>query len=204
MVTTRHTNSQAPEVNEVEEEDSINVYVPTSSSKRRRKSVKGMSSSDEDAAEYVPPSSRKRKRLPVRAKDVENSDPGKTRLVVEIPAKKISPEPDHGHEVAAEEEEEDTNAQNGEHYAADAETIKPTKHRRFGSEEVEGEFFSTAREGVNNKENATPKSIEDHRVVEDSEGSEDSDDDAPEAVGIQEAAKNLKLKDQEAARVVKE
>jgi U3 small nucleolar RNA-associated protein 16 len=203
MVTTRQKDTQTPADREIEEKDSINVYVPSSSSsKRQRKGAKGKSSSEEDEAEYVPPSSRKRKRLPVRAKDAESPDLGKTRPVVEIPVKKISPDPDHANTGPTEEEEvEDTEAQDEEHNAVAAETLENSKHRRFGSEPAEDEFFSIAREVVNDEENQASKAGEDSRVIEDSE---DSEDDAPEAVGIQEAAKNVKLKDREAARVVKE
>jgi hypothetical protein len=200
MVTTRQKNTQAPAGDEIEEEDSINVYVSTSSSKRQRRRTKGTSSSDEDAAEYVPPSSRKRKRLPVRAKDVvESPDPGKTRPVVEIPVRQISPEPDHNDLVAAEEEDDDTKFQDEEHDTVAAEPLESSKHRRFGSQPAEDELFSTAREVANDEDKA--KTVEYFQVIEDSE---DSDDDAPEAVGIQEAAESVRTKDREAARVVKE
>jgi hypothetical protein len=200
MVTTRQKNTQAPAGDEIEEEDSINVYVPRSSSKRQRKRTKGTSSSDEDAAEYVPPSSRKRKRLPVRAKDVaESPDPGKTRPVVEIPVRKISPEPDPDDIVAAEEDDDDTKFQDEEHDTIAAGPLEGSKHRRFGSQPAENELFSTAREVANDEDKA--KTVEDVQVIEDSE---DSDDDAPEAVGIQEAAESVRAKDREAARVVKE
>jgi U3 small nucleolar RNA-associated protein 16 len=200
MVTTRQQNTQTPAGDEIEEEDSINVYVPSNSSKKQRKRGKGTSSSDEDAAEYVPPT-RKRKRLPVRAKDVESPDLGKSRLVVEIPVKKISPEPEHIDPGEIEEGVDDTRPQDEEKDAVATEPVAKSKHRRFGSEPVEENFFSTAREVVNDEEEAASESAEDTRVMEDSE---DSEDDAPEAVGILEAAEIVKLKDKEAARVVKE
>lgn len=205
MFTARQKDTQAPADHGIEEDDSINVYVPSSISKRQRKGTKITSSSEEDEAEYVPPSTRKRKRLPVRAKDVESPDPGKTRPVVEIPAKKISPEPDHVNTSTNEEAEEgmgDKNAQGEEHDAATAEIREKFNHCRFGIEPAEDEFFSTAREQVN-EENAMSKPAVDPRVIQDSED-EDSDDDAPEAVGMQEAAKSVKMKEEEAARVVKE
>jgi U3 small nucleolar RNA-associated protein 16 len=205
MVTTRQKDTQAPADHGIEEDDTINVYVPSSISKGQRKGTKRTSSSEEDEAEYVPPSTRKRKRLPVRAKDVESPDPAKTRPVVEIPAKKISPEPDHVNIFTTEDAEEgmeDKNDQGEEHDAAAAEILEKSSHRRLGSEPVEDEFFSTAREQVN-EENAISKPSVDSRVIQDSED-EDSDDDAPEAVGMQEAAKSVKMKEEEAARVVKE
>jgi hypothetical protein len=75
-------------------------------------------------------------------------------------------------------------------------SLESLKHRRFGSEEVEDEFFSTAREVAAADENAT-----DDRIIEDSQ---DSDDEAPDAVGIQEAAMSVKSKDRDAAKAVKE
>jgi U3 small nucleolar RNA-associated protein 16 len=187
MVTTRQKDTQAPADHGIEEDDTINVYVPSSISKGQRKGTKRTSSSEEDEAEYVPPSTRKRKRLPVRAKDVE------------------SPDPDHVNIFTTEDAEEgmeDKNDQGEEHDAAAAEILEKSSHRRLGSEPVEDEFFSTAREQVN-EENAISKPSVDSRVIQDSED-EDSDDDAPEAVGMQEAAKSVKMKEEEAARVVKE
>jgi hypothetical protein len=205
MVTTRQKDTQAPANHGIEEDDSINVYVPSSISKRQRKGTKRTSSSEEDEADYVPPSTRKRKRLPVRAKDVESPDPGKTRPVVEIPAKKISPEPDYVNTFTTEEAEEgmeDKNDQGEEHDAAATDILEKSNHRRFGSEPAEDEFFSTAR-GQVNEENAMSEPAVDSRVIQDSED-EVSDDDAPEAVGMQEAAKSAKIKEEKAARVVKE
>jgi U3 small nucleolar RNA-associated protein 16 len=202
MVTTRQKDTQNAD-HQIEEEDSINVYVLSSSSKRQRKGAKGKSSSEEDEAEYVPPSSRKRKRLPVRAKD--SPDIGKTRPVVEIPVKKISPEPNNGNTSASDEEEEEeqqgTKARDEEHAAASAKSVEKSKHRRFGSEPAEDEFFSTAGEVVNDTGRSTFEVGEDSGVIEDSE---DSEDEAPEAVGIHEAAEHVKSKDREAARVVQE
>ncbi len=205
MVTTRQKDSQATADHGIEEDVSINVYVPSSISKRQRKGAERTSSSEEDEAEYVPPSTRKRKRLPVRAKDVESPDPGKTRPVVEIPAKKISPEPDHVDMPMNGEAEKgmgDKIAPGEENDAAKAEIPENLNHHRFGCEPAEDEFFSTAREQVNEK-NAMSKPAMDSRVIQDSED-EDSDDDTPEAVGMQEAAKSVKMKEEEAARVVKE
>lgn len=207
MVTTRQRDSQISAGDSLEEEDSINVYVPTSSSKRQRSRSKRTTSSEEDEAEaeYAPPSSRKRKRLPVRAKDVESPDPGRTRPVVEIPVKKISPEPDHTNTVVREEEgegeeEEHTNDKSREDVAKSAEPIMPKRHLRFESEELADEFFSTAREVAFNDDGQS-KTSKDPRVIQDSD---ESEDDAPEAIGIQEAAKTAKMKDEEAARAMKE
>jgi U3 small nucleolar RNA-associated protein 16 len=199
MVTTRQRNTQVLLGDEIEEEDSINVYVPSSNSKNQRNITKETPSSGEDAAEYVPPSSRKRKRLPVRAKDVESPDPGKARPVVEIPIKKISPEPDHGNILADGGEDENIKAQDEEHDTVAVEHPKGSNHHRFGSESANEEYFSTAREVMHDKDETN--AVEDSRVVEDSE---DSDDDAPEAVGVQEAAESIKIKARESARVVKE
>ncbi|KAE9367907.1 hypothetical protein N431DRAFT_486905 [Stipitochalara longipes BDJ] len=206
MVTTRHRGSQASAGDSLEDEESINVYVPTSSSKRQRRGAKRSSSSEEDEADYAPPSSRKRKRLPVRAKDVESPEPGKTRPVVEISVKKMSPEPDHRYTGGVEEgegeeekeEEEDVNVNNKEQDTETAEPIVPKKHLRFGSEEGDDEYFSTARDVVVDED--IPRIVEDPRMIQDSD---ESEGDAPEAVGIQEAAESVKLKDEEAARALK-
>jgi U3 small nucleolar RNA-associated protein 16 len=66
----------------------------------------------------------------------------------------------------------------------------PTKpqHKRFASEELEPEFFSTALE--------KPES-------EEEEESEDEDE-APEVLGAEEAIKSTKLKEREAQKVVEE
>ena len=202
MVTTRQRESQTSAGDILEDEDTINVYVPTSSGKRQRMGSKGTSSSEEDEADFAPPSSRKRKRLPVRAKDVDSPDLGKTRPVVEIPVKNLSPSPNHVNTVVGaeegeseeKEEEEDTNVKKEGHNTEATGSIIPKKHLRFGSEEVRDEFFSTAREVMNDE-------VEDPRVIQDSD---DSEDDAPEAVGIQDAAKSVQLKDDEAAKAVKE
>lgn len=201
MVTTRQRNIQDPVEDEINEENSINVYVP-SSSKRRQKLAKDegvVVLSDDDNAEFKLPSTRKRKRLPVRAKDVESPDPVKSRPVVEIPAKKISPEPEQGNEVTTREEVEDTKAQDETQDVVAAEPLERSKHRRFGSEEAEDEFFSTAREAVIDEEDAVVEAAGSREVQD----SEESEDDAPEAVGIEEAAKAVKLKDKDAAKAVK-
>jgi U3 small nucleolar RNA-associated protein 16 len=202
MVTTRQRNTQDPIEDKINEENSINVYVP-SSAKRQPKRTKDESVvvlSDDDEAEFKPPSTKKRKRLPVRAKDVESPDPGKTRPVVEIPAKKSSPEPEQGNEVTIREEVEDTKAQHEAQDVGAAGPLERSKHRHFESEEAEHEFFSTAREAIMDEGDGAIEAV-DSREVQDSE---DSEDDAPEAVGIQEAAKAVKLKDRDAAKVVKE
>ena len=204
MVTTRQRNIQDPVEDEVNEENSINVYVPNSS-KRRQKRAKDegvVVLSDDDDAEFKLPSTRKRKRLPVRAKDVESPDPVKSRLVVEIPAGGISQEPEQGNEVTTRKEVEDTKARDETQDVVAAEPLERSKHRRFGSEEAEDEFFSTAREAVIDEEDAVVKAAG-SKEVEDSEVSEVSEDDAPEAVGIEEAAKAVKLKDRDAAKAVK-
>jgi U3 small nucleolar RNA-associated protein 16 len=196
MVTTRQRNIQDPVEDEVNEENSINVYVPNSS-KRRQKRAKDegvVVLSDDDDAEFKLPSTRKRKRLPVRAKDVESPDP-----VVEIPAKNISQEPEQGNEVTTRKEVEDTKARDETQDVVAAEPLERSKHRRFGSEEAEDEFFSTAREAVIDEEDAVVKAAGSQEV----EDSEVSEDDAPEAVGIEEAAKAVKLKDRDAAKAVK-
>ena len=198
MVTTRQKLTQEVAEEEIDEENSINVYVPDSTKRRQKRAL-----SEEDTTKIIPSSSRKRKKLPVRAKEIESPDPTKTRPVVEILVKKMSPAPDNANisaiddEAAASEEQESEVDEGPDGPQVEAEKLpEAPKHRRFGSEPVEDEFFSTAREVA---------AEEDRKVVEDSEeDSDDSGDDAPEAVGIQEAAKSIKLKEMEAAKSVKE
>jgi hypothetical protein len=65
-----------------------------------------------------------------------------------------------------------------------ADAVKP-KHKRFGSEEPEVEFFSTAVEKIESED-------------------ESSDDDAPEVVETQAAQKDAELKARDAARAIEE
>jgi U3 small nucleolar RNA-associated protein 16 len=202
MVTTRKRLSQEAVGEEIDDENSINVYVPSSSKSRQKRTKQEdvVVLSDDDDATSTPTSTRKRKRLPVRAKDVESPGLSKTRPVVEIPTKKISPEPDHGKDLTIENEEVVSEDQDEERESKAVESLKNSKHHRFESEQVDDEFFSTAREAAV-EENATSKTPADAPTIEDSE---DSEDDAPEAVGIQEAAMSVKLKDRDAAKAVKE
>jgi hypothetical protein len=158
------------------DDNSINVYLPTSSAKKHLRLTleEGMVNDNEIAT----PSSKKRKVLPVRAKSVK-SPKGPRRIkdtipVVEIPAKKMILDV----EVKEEPHKDIASA---------------SKHHRFASEELGDDLFSTARENVaENSEDVSP-------VISSSEES----DEAPEAIDIQEAAKTAKSKEREALQAVK-
>jgi hypothetical protein len=202
MVTTRQRHSQEAVREEINDENSINVYVPSSNS-RRQKSTSDedvVVLSDEDGVTFTPTSTRKRKRLPVRAKDAESPEPAKTRPVVEIPAKKISPEPDYGNDIPIENEVVVTQDKNEERDAETVKSLENSKHHRFGSEKAEDGVLFTAREVGPDEENTTLTTAAVRRTMEDSE---EGEDDAPEAIGIQAAAKSVKLKDRDAAKAVK-
>ncbi len=180
---------------ELTDENTINVYVPTPSAstrqrKRGRKEALKMNGTDGSAT----PSAKKRKVLPVRAKEMKSN----TYPVVEIPLRKISLKPEAHLKTPAkkievkdsEDEEEDASPTK---FFTPMESI-PKKHKRFGSEEVIEEPFSTAPES----------SKDDNEKEAEKEDSEESDDEAPEVVGMQEAAKSLRSKEQETAKAVKE
>ncbi|KUJ19076.1 uncharacterized protein LY89DRAFT_731498 [Mollisia scopiformis] len=122
------------------------------------------------------PSPKKRKVLPVRGKDGDEEKLPSTRPVVEIPARTMSPP------------RATTGTIEGH------ESGRKTNHRRFDSEEPVEEVFSTTREPAGNAEDSQSEEHED----------EDSDDDAPEAVGMQEAAQTIRAREKDAAKAVKE
>ena len=163
MVTTRQQESKSlsKETNTKEE------TVPTPTSKRKSEKI-----TRDKLAASDSPSGKKRKALPVRAKDETPITPN-TRVVVEIPTKRLSPEP--------EAETADPGKQSG----------SAKKHKKFGSEEPEEALSSTAPE-------QHEPAVEE---IEDSE--ESSDDDAPEEVGAQDAARDAKSKTQNAEEAVK-
>ncbi|KAE8446815.1 hypothetical protein EG329_011592 [Mollisiaceae sp. DMI_Dod_QoI] len=175
MVTTTPTRRE-PVEEELNDDNSINVYVPTRNS-RRRKRIEGEENPNLTEEKATTSSPKKRKILPVRVKDGEDDMPSSSRLVVEIPAKRMSPPV------------ETLAAVNGQ------ETTPKTKHRRFDSEQSADEFYSTARE------QAVEKNEDSQQAVDEDE---DSEDDAPEAIGMQEAAETIKSREKDAARAVKE
>jgi len=198
MVTTRPRNRAAPAEEALNEESSINVYVPiprtTRGQTRARIEDKVDRSNDETVATPV---RKKRKILPVREKDVDTPNTVKTIPVVEVPARKVTPEPDFGQEVVSPNPSESLESPDEEQEASQEEIDTKSKHRRFGSEEQDEQFFSTAREVI--------PSDDDPDIEAGSEDeSEDSEDDAPEAIGIQEAAKDVRSKERDTAKALKE
>lgn len=170
----------------------VDAYVPTSSAKSFKRRAKDEAMSDDD--ELVTPTSKKRKVLPVRRKNTKSPKRGNdTRPVVEIPASQTTPELDF-----VEEEEEVVEA-GAEQRKLPVTT--PSKHHRFSSEEPAQELFFTAKEGTS----PVKRKYDNILVIPSSDDEEDSnDDEAPEAIGIQEAAKTVKSKQNEAAQAVKQ
>jgi hypothetical protein len=209
MVTSRSQSRAARREDEVNEDNTIHVYV--SSGKKRKLRSAGAIDQDEEGEEEVvtPSAAKKRKILPVREK---GSSPvvAKTIPVVEIPARMMTPEAEaksgspakpieieddveesSDEDVSEEEQEEKIEEEIEEPKEVEVDT--KTKHKRFDSEEAEPEFFSTARED--------PEAAGE---VADSVEDSDSEDDAPEAIGIQDAAKEVKSKERDTAKAVKE
>ncbi|CZR61617.1 uncharacterized protein PAC_11514 [Phialocephala subalpina] len=171
MVTPR--TRREPLEEDLDDNNSISVYVPTPKSSKRRKRTEVEDSDMDDEEQVVTPSPKKRKVLPVQAKDGEEERPSSsTRPVVEIPAVIPSPE-------------------------AETPVSTKTKHRRFDSEEPAEEFFSTA------PEKSTQDNWENQEVA-DEEEIDDSEDDAPEAIGMQEAAETIRSREKDTAKAVKE
>jgi U3 small nucleolar RNA-associated protein 16 len=196
MVTTRRKQIETPLDDDLSEYNPIHVDVPTSSEKRGRcaKPEDTLEMSPEE--ESLPPSTKRRKTLPLREREAESPEGDledikgvKTHPVVEIPARKATPPKGQIGGVisvgspAKREEQQDFSS-------------KKT-HKRFESEDIDEEFFSTARE-------SNEGDLVDAPIVLSDEESGESDDDAPEAIGIQEAAQTIKSKDRDAAKVVKE
>ncbi|KAG4440823.1 hypothetical protein IFR05_003695 [Cadophora sp. M221] len=202
MVTSRSQSRAARGEDGVDVDNTIHVPVSSGKKRRLRSSIGNEDEAGEGEGEVATPSAaKKRKTLPVREK---GSSPivMKSVPVVEIPARKITPEveavagsptkPIEIEESGDEEEVSEVEEENVEE-PQKVEVDTKTKHKRFGSEEAEVEFFSTA-----------PEDPEVVGEVADSEEESDSDDDAPEAIGIQEAAKEVKSKERDTAKAVKE
>lgn len=182
MVTTRQdAHYKEEQGGELTEENSVNVYVPESSSangKGKKRSVVA-----EDGEGTLSRSAKKRKvaALSVREKegdaiakaDGEGIVVRNTRLVVEIPVTKAM------REIAdkIEAEKKADSAKEGK------------KHKKFGSDDEGGEeeILSTARKAPVIKE-----------MVEE----ESSDDEAPEEVGAQSAAEEVKIQEQSAQQAI--
>lgn len=154
--------------------------------------------SDNDV--FVTPMSKKRK-LPVRGKSVKSAKASKlaqdTHPVVEITSKPIASQ-----ELALVVEEGDDEEPEVAESKVPAITPSkpPSKHRRFASEEP-AQVFSTPREQLSPVKNDPETSI----VIDGSEDKEEeSDDEAPEAIDTQQAAKTIQLKEREAAQAAKE
>ena len=168
MVTTRNQRERnsAEGIDSTEEES--NVYVPISSAKRKSQKI----SLDDEVTSS--PSAKKRKILPVRAKE-EDVVVAKSRLVVEIPVRNITP-PLEGQGKA------DVSIER-------IDSMK--KHKKFGSEEPELEphIFSTAPEQP--------------EIIDSEVDEEETDNDAPEEVDAQDAARVAKVQAQSAADAIK-
>lgn len=171
MVTPRLPRPDSLEEEGLDDNNSINVYVPTPKSSKRRKRTEAEDSDMDDEEQVVTPSPKKRKVLPVRAKDGEEERPS-TRPVVEIPVMSTSPK-------------------------TQTPVSAKKKHRRFDSEEPAEEFFSTAPEKSTQDDEENQGAADDREI-------EDSEDDAPETIGMQEAAETIKSKEKDAAKAVKE
>merc|ERR1712093_438527 len=199
MVTSRSQSRAARRDDEVNDDNTIHVYVSSGQKRKLRSSGAGDTEAGEEK-EIATPSAKKRKTLPVREKGsspvVKNTIP-----VVEIPARKATPEIEakagtpakpieieddveesSDDDVSEQEQEEEENAVEQKEVEVDAKT----KHKRFDSEEAEEELFSTARDD--------PEAAGE---VADSNEDSDSEDDAPEAIGIQDAAKEVKSKERD-------
>lgn len=207
MVTSRSQSRAARRDDEVNDDNTIQ-----SSGQKRKLRSSGVGHTEEGEEEEIatPVAAKKRKILPVREKGsspvVKNTIP-----VVEIPARKATPEVEANvgtpakpieieddveessdEDISVEDIEEDK-AEEPKDLEVKVEVNTTTKHKRFDSEEAEPELFSTARED--------PEAGEE---VADSDEDSDSEDDAPEAIGIQDAAKEVKSKERDTAKAVKE
>jgi U3 small nucleolar RNA-associated protein 16 len=196
MVTTRRKQVETPLDDGLSEYNPIHVDVPTSSKKRGRRAKPEDTPEMSAEEDSLPPSTKRRKTLPLREREVESPEGDledfkgvKTHPVVEIPARKATPPKGQIGGVilvgSSEKREEQQDV------------VSKKTHKRFGSEDLDEEFFSTAR-GSNEGD------LVDAPIVLSDEESEESDNDAPEAIGIQEAAQTIKSKDRDAAKVVKE
>lgn len=206
MVTSRSQSRAARRDDEVNDDNTIQ-----SSGQKRKLRSSGVGHTEEGEEEEVatPVAAKKRKILPVREKGsspvVKNTIP-----VVEIPARKATPEfeanvgtpakPIEIEDDVEESSDEDISVEDIEDKAEESKDIEvevevntTTKHKRFDSEEAEPELFPTARED--------PEAGEE---VADSDEDSDSEDDAPEAIGIQDAAKEVKSKERDTAKAMKE
>ncbi|KAH9208619.1 hypothetical protein DL95DRAFT_527331 [Leptodontidium sp. 2 PMI_412] len=202
MVMSRSQSHAAQVEDGVNDDNSIHVSLSSGKKRRLRSSVDNEDETGNGEGEVATPSAaKKRKTLPVREKDsspiVKKSVP-----VVEIPARKITPEveavagsPAKPIEIGESSDEEEVSEAEEENVEEPqkVEVDTKTKHKRFDSEEAEPEIFSTAKED--------PEVVGE---VADSEEESDSEDDAPEAIGIQEAAQEVKLKERDTAKAVKE
>ncbi|KAI9048004.1 hypothetical protein LZ554_007802 [Drepanopeziza brunnea f. sp. 'monogermtubi'] len=198
MVTSRSQTRKVEKV--LTDDNTINVHVSSSSKKRSQRAPAG----DVNMEDEGTPSAKKRKILPVREK--VKPAVAMSRLVVEIPARKATPKLEGNAGTPAkpieiEDDSEDDSADEveiagknvGKEPAKEEVKIDAQKtHKRFDSEEPEPEpeLFSTAREIL--------------EEIADSEKEEDSEDDAPEAIGIQQAAEEVKSKERSTAKAVKE
>ncbi|PBP26701.1 sporulation protein [Diplocarpon rosae] len=191
--------------------NTIKIQV-SSSSKKRSKPAK-------EEAEETTPSAKKRKSLPVRKKDAGAPVLVKTRPVVEITARNITPQP-HALSGSAtkpieiEDDEENEVEEDGEDVGDEvvqkrqeetaqepvdkvvAKVDNTMKHKRFDSAESapKPEFLPTPKELPEDAPN----------TEDDSQDSGGSEDDAPEAIGMQEAAEEIKSKELSTAKAVKE
>ncbi|XMA19631.1 hypothetical protein WAI453_012422 [Rhynchosporium graminicola] len=204
MVTSR-SQSRASRGGEAVE--TTHVQVSSGKKRRLRSSIGGEEDEAEVAKQTLTPA-KKRKTLPVREKD---SSPlvKKSVLMVEIPAKKNTPvrepEPVVGTTAKPIEIEDDVeeggDAEVSEEGEREEEVEEPKEveldtkkiHKRFDSEEVKPAVFLTAQE--------VPESVGE---AADSEEGSDSEDDAPEAIGTKDAAKEILTKERDTAKAVKE
>lgn len=202
MVTPRRSSRNqalAEEEEELTDENSIHVYVPTSSVKKRKaRALEEEDMSDNDV--FVTPSTSKKRKLPVRGKSAKSAKGAKvapdTHPVVEIHSRPIASQ-----ELAlvVEEEEDEPEAEEAK-IPTTTPSKPPSKHRRFASEEPL-QVFSTPREEFSPVKNTQEAPI----VIGDSEEEdEESADEAPEAIDTQQAAKDIQLKEKEAAQAVQE
>ena len=209
MVTSRSQSRAARRDDEVNDD---NTTQSSGQKRKLRSSGAGHTEAGEEAEVVTPVAAKKRKILPVREKGsspvVKNTIP-----VVEIPARKATPEveakigtpakPIEIEDDVEESSDEDVSVEDIEEdkveepkdveVEVEVEVNTTTKHKRFDSEEAEPELFSTARDD--------PEAGEE---VADSDEDSDSEDDAPEAIGIQDAAKEVKSKERDTAKAVKE
>lgn len=126
--------------------------------------------------------------------EIPSSDPRDNESELEFESQEYSERLPQMGEVDADEEDgihENAEGEGSGEDVADEPTPKPAnKHKRFDSAEPEEQIFSTASEAI--------------AIPSDQSESGDSDDEAPEAVPTQAAAKTAKLKEQIAANTIKE